>query len=827
MPTANSKKFILFISSIVLLSFGTVKLVQACAGGEPDPYDEYPSFFFNSLNQDAAMQPFYFTTLLSYYTDQQSWYYYDNKNDVPFTAIPDQNINEWKAYTNNAAIDSDIDSFIYTYPIVVPMMCRLSLSSGKEFKTDDAYSHNTFLRWLMKSKDINAASYIFYAKKCEDQTRPLDDYYDNNDHKYKSPQRSIDTVNQLIEEGLGLYNNTDNEFLKWRYRYQVLRLAFYSNQYDRTLQLYTKLVGDKTATNVMYARCLGMKAGAIFHTGDKVRAAYLYSKVFDASDDMKVKSYSSFRWAVSGHTDSVLDLCTNAHEKAVLYIMKGLYAYDGTGLDDPEILNDAYKNDPSVKGLDIVMTRAINKTEDYYLQQKLILSQLDLFRYNGYSSMDDNGKSAKDSLTNVYDTYLGKLNDFAQKVVKDGKTNDVAYWQLASSYTYYMMGNQEGCKKWLDMAAAGKMTDVQHDVHDVINILYTMHNDNGIITPKTEAALLPSLKWVESRSKKESRFRKVYGDVLVSVMSSQYLRQGDTTKAIYAMSRAANKDTASDYNGDFTYEPAGTLLDRMSAKKLQEVQAFLQKSGKTPYEQWLIRNTEYNFNVLKELEGNKYIRELDFDKAIVALKAISKAQQDKFILPDFLISHVTDYTDWNTSDSANLYNRLQFSTIMADLQQKVKDPKDSRSAYQYANALYNMSYYGKAHYAYDYAHSSTDDNAYFASVGRAKLPAYEQEYYNVSLALKYYAQAFDNSTDKEFKARCLFLAAKCWQKSAPVPANSADHYDYYGTLDGDAYYHNALKNPYFTQFTTQYKTTKFYESAYGSCSYLRDYVKGK
>jgi len=823
----NSKRYIIIISSIALLVFGAIKLVKACAGGEPDPYDEYPSFFFNSLNQDAAMQPFYFTTLLAYYTDQESWYYQDNKNDLPFTDMPDQNINEWKSYTKNAVADSDIDSFIYTYPVAVPMMCQLSLSSGKPLKADDAYSNNTFLKWLMKNKDINVANYIVFAKKCEEQTKPLNDYYDNVDHQYKQPQRGADTSNQLIDEGLILYKKCDNDFLKWRYRYQVLRLAFYSNQYAKTIQLYNELVGDKTAANVMYARCLGMKAGALFHTGDKVHAAYLYSKVFDASDDMKIKSYCSFRWAVSGNIDSVLDLCNNAHEKAVLYIMKGLYAYNGSDLDDPEILNAAYENDPSVKGLDIVMTRAINKMEDYYLQQKLILSQIDLFRYSNYGGIDDNGKSAKDSLTNVYDAYLGKLNDFAQKVVKDGTTNDVAYWQLASSYIYYIMGDQKNCKKWMNATSNSRMTNVEHDVHDVINILYTMRNDNGIITAKTEAALLPSLKWVENRSKKEVRFKKVYGDVLVSVISSQYLRQGDTIKAIYAMSRAANKDTASDYNGDFTFDPAGMLLDRMSAKKLQEVQVFLKKTDKTPYEQWLLHNTEYSFSVLKELEGNKYIRELDFDKAVVALKAVSKEQQDKFALPDFLISHVTDYSDWNTNDSANIYNRLQFATIMADLQQKVKDPKDSRSAYQYANALYNMSYYGKAHNAYDYYHSSTDDNAYFASAGRAKLPEYEQEYYNVSLALKYYTQAFDNSTDKEFKARCLFLTAKCWQKSAPVPKGSPDSYEYYGTLDGQAYYKNALTNPYFKQFTTQYKTTKFYESAYGSCSYLRDYVKGK
>jgi hypothetical protein len=134
-----------------------------------------------------------------------------------------------------------------------------------------------------------------------------------------------------------------------------------------------------------------------------------------------------------------------------------------------------------------------------------------------------------------------------------------------------------------------------------------------------------------------------------------------------------------------------------------------------------------------------------------------------------------------------------------------------------------MTYYGKAHHAFDYYRHSTDDFSYYATPQRAQLPPYMQQYYSAQEALKYYMIAYANTTDAEVKARCLYLAAKCWQKNAPLPENMKGERYYF--LSGDnSYYVNALHNPYFKQLK-DYKTTRFYGSAVSTCSYLRDYVK--
>ncbi len=190
-------------------------------------------------------------------------------------------------------------------------------------------------------------------------------------------------------------------------------------------------------------------------------------------------------------------------------------------------------------------------------------------------------------------------------------------------------------------------------------------------------------------------------------------------------------------------------------------------------------------------------------------------------LPDVMVSHILDGQEWNASDKAVTYDKLRFAKRMLELQQLlVKNPADGRAAYQYANGLYSMSYYGKAHHAFDYYRNSSSEYAYYNDGDRAKLQLHEQEYYNVHTAERYYVQAFENSTDKEVKARCLFMAAKCLQKNCMVKANSS-RYD----RDEAAYYRSTFKNPYLQKLKETYYDTKFFTNAVGTCSYFRDYVK--
>ena len=95
-------------------------------------------------------------------------------------------------------------------------------------------------------------------------------------------------------------------------------------------------------------------------------------------------------------------------------------------------------------------------------------------------------------------------------------------------------------------------------------------------------------------------------------------------------------------------------------------------------------------------------------------------------------------------------------------------------------------------------------------------------------AQEYFEKAMAASNDKNFKARCLFMMAKCSQKQIHKPqydefANKYDEMD----IAEKKYFDNFKHNKYFPQLVKEYGNTPFYKEAFNSCSYLSDFVKKK
>ncbi|MBC7865374.1 MAG: hypothetical protein IAF38_20530, partial [Bacteroidia bacterium] len=77
---------------------------------------------------------------------------------------------------------------------------------------------------------------------------------------------------------------------------------------------------------------------------------------------------------------------------------------------------------------------------------------------------------------------------------------------------------------------------------------------------------------------------------------------------------------------------------------------------------------------------------------------------------------------------------------------------------------------------------------------------------NCSNALNYYLLAAENSEDKEFKAKCTFMAAKC-ELNASYSKKGLGEDKYFGILQKD------------------FSKTKYYSEILKECSYFRYYVK--
>jgi len=134
-----------------------------------------------------------------------------------------------------------------------------------------------------------------------------------------------------------------------------------------------------------------------------------------------------------------------------------------------------------------------------------------------------------------------------------------------------------------------------------------------------------------------------------------------------------------------------------------------------------------------------------------------------------------------------------------------------------------MTYYGHAWRLVQYGRSGSD--GYYIPNDAT---GFQKEYYGCFKAKEYFEKAMNTSSDKNFKARCLFMMAKCVQKNIRQPqyGDFGDQYIKYDAAKDD--YFNLFKtNKYFPQLVKEYSNTAFYKEAYNSCSYLRDFVNKK
>lgn len=781
----------------LILSFAIYKIVIACSDG-PDPYDYYPQFFPPSVNAEPGFNTFNYTGWIKYYDE-----WYDRPDAAP---IADLNLQAWNDYTKAGIPVADLDSFVYTYPYASLSNLYYHLEKAKPLSLEPDVAANGFTRWFLKSKDLEALGYLMYAKQCEPLVNSAGDW--------EAPASDTAARGKMIRNGLQLHKAAKNDAIKERYAFQVLRMAFLNEQSRRTLELYTSLVGDdKKNGSEMFLRSLGYKAGALFKLNRKTEAAYLYSIIFDNSDAMKRSAYLSFDWATTADVRPVLALCKTPHEKAVVHLMDGLNEYE-EGLPK---LKAAYAADPAVRGLNVLFTREINKVEERYNQDRL-LAQRNLStgmwyfdRYMGespYQSQEEKSRRGK------WKSYLPQLIAFGNQVVADGKAGKPGIWKLATGYLYLV--NDEYDKAAASFANAGKgaLSTEERSLQEVLGAVLLVRK-SGKLDAKAEAELLPQLQRIEQRAAKDPVYAKIYRDILSTLIATAYLQNRDTVKAVYTLGRVDKQDDKFVVSSEYLDLP-GSLLERMSIPKLQELQSFYENKGKSAWERWLTQNSSYTAESLKEFEGTKYIRSYQWAKAIQVLQ---QGVTDGDGFPSPFISQIPDLVYPDSNVRVAMYGKLQFAKEMQELQGKT----DAASLFRYGCGLYNMSYYGWANRAFTYYRSTVDEQAYYDDPIRRALPKEFQEYYGVMSAEGYFKQAAASATDKELKAQALFMAAKCWQKRCPAPVGQ----ERWQWSNDSTYYKNALKNPYFEKLRAESAGSEFYQDAKTQCSYLGDYVKRK
>ena len=798
----NLKIFLTVCVSCFFISFP--QNIIGC-GPDADPYDYYTSFFHQNLPDAKGYRPFYYTGYN---------FLYDEAEPV---STSDVLAKEWAGYCGSPVTTPDAKSFVTQFAWKDLNNLYFNLEKNQPLKIPDSVNRNSMTRYFLKNKSLEALGYIMFAKKTEQFTV-------GNAENWEAPEKDSIKMDKLIKNGFQLLSVTKQDFIQLRYIYQVMRLAHYSGRYNDVINWYDKYaVSNTDNTSVLKNLCLSLKAGALFRKGNNREAAYQFSKAFAATEVKRISNFLGFGWSIKHGEDRniYLALCKTDAEKAS---MLALFAMSSTASETRTMKEIFRLNNAANDELEVLATREINKLEEKYLTPLLEKEK------GGKAIYFSWGETTTDSAFTDNNRQAVELMRLLHELGGKGTLKNAGLFETGAAYTAYMLKDYATAKNYLASAQKMTLTQKQKDQWVLTNLLVTI-NEKEKIDAAFEEQLLPSIQWLEEKAKTEkaivtknaeiSQWSLFYRNLLSQVLAIRYHQQGDFVKEALCVGTAYHilKDVV-----EFSYwegDAVDFLRKKLESKDVEKLYTLMTSKNPSAFEHYLItHNTIKNTNVI-DFAGTAYLRENDYANAIAWFK---KSNEKKIIDKNPFIDLLYDQESSLVSEKGST-TKIAFATEMARLQKAAVTDKINAAKlyYKYALGLYNTTYYGHTWELVQYYRSGSD--GYYMP---ANANSFQKEYYGCYKALEYFEKAMNASSDQNFKARCLFMMARCSQKQLRMPQYEDYAFDYEKMTPAENKYAMDFKNnKYFPKFIKEYSGTPFYKEAVTSCSYLRDFIKRK
>lgn len=799
------KLFLLVCINAVALCFPYN--IIGCAGGEADPYDYYVSFYAKNNSNVQGYTPFY-------YTDVQ--FLYEEKEPV---TTSDVTAAEWVGYGNNSFSKKDAIEFVAKYERKHLANLYYHLEKNQPLQLPDSIKNNGMTNWFMKNKDLEALGYIMYAKQVEPNV--LGDWT-----AWEPIQRDKEKMAKLQKNGIQLYNVARNDFIKLRFAYQVVRLAHYAGRYDEAITNYDQLVKPNPTKSILQDLSLSLKAGALSHTGNKNEGAYIFSQLFSKNEVMRISNYMSFDWSVKRFDEknrqAVLALAKTNEERANVL---GLFAL-GSNNNELKTLQAIQKLTPNAPVLEVLMVRELNKLEENYFTPEneskkkgpLAIRQY----YNGESS---------DPSANEWKAAVPAFAAFCQDVAKQKSTANKGLYSVAAAHALLIGKDFAGARKQLDDAKKLNLSSSLQDQWAMTNLLLTI-NSQPSIDKNFEEQIYPSLQWLQKKAESNNDYALFYRRIFSDILAPRYQQLSTADNVKYLLCVGTSEWIQKTYvkqGWGFWLSSAEILRNDLSADQIQQLLALLNSSKLNPMEKFMVSNNTFSKDDVNDVTGTALLREFKFAEAEKWFAKIPASYYSQEPYATYLIANpfadLIEDTHAPTTQDTKKYTKLSFTQKMMQLERDLAKATDAEKKaqlnYELAKGLYGMSYWGNSWILTQYGWGGGET----LPMDQSKLKPGEKEYYGVYKARDHYQQAYTLSKDPNFKARSLFMVAKCEQKQIPGPTWASNtSYDDYEKAQ-KAQQKKMKQSPHFTTLAKQYSNTAFYKEAVNTCSYLKDFVR--
>lgn len=512
------------------------------------------------------------------------------------------NTREWQAFMGGSVKETDVYTLLYE-------------TSPDDYAAGKISAGNTFFNALRHPKNAQLLDYVGFAKTCEYALSGLSEV---------PAGASVDALKQ----GRSLFAKSTNAFIKLRIAYQILKL---SREDKEKTQQFNFI--DKNAPAGAWVRDMALYRFAVSQNHQSPQCQYWLSKAFDGCRWNKEWLMYYFNAA---QLPKILPFTRDNHERAVLQTMAGI-KYKGKAIND---LQKSWQYDPTYPALSLLLTREINKLENWLLTPKLTDKTA---RFEMSSEAEE--KTTTDALLRSDLAYLHQLYDFVNKALTSGKTPDPDFWRLSAAHLMLLDGDFAKTHEHLKQIAAPETLPSRLKIQYQITELLAELLDRKTITPETEEKIPPIFNLLDKAQNQIGDAEKLQSQLAI-FLSDAFIKRGSVAKGALLLSRSYQDWPCRFGNRVFYLK----LLETAGPADYDELLALLSRSPRTSFERWLTAipvpyeyarwerdydeasgkyipvkppaNAKWDLNVIREFKARHYIWEDRLDSAYLIVKDI-------------------------------------------------------------------------------------------------------------------------------------------------------------------------------------------------------------
>ena len=796
----NSKRLVALFLSLVMV-FHSI----ACGWGYYMGYDMLfdRAIVFNKSQKNATYNAWYYNQELYNYENQQL-----------------ENAENWSDFLEGAYRKEDLIPFIYRGDI--------------KFNTRDkeilSLRRNRLHPLKSPSKESQFVDCILFALRVEIlmekyQPDPWDD----------SPQKiNLADFTPLINIANARINSSQDQFLKERYAFQLIKLLRYSKQYNLCTTSFKKHFTNKTSMISFWA--MEHFAGALAMLNKQPEANYYFAKVYLNCPQKRSSSYLSMKLSSISDFSRTLNLCQNLEEKMALYYIHAMQSKTLALVDLKEITENLGNHEYA----QIIMSHELNKLEKILLNKSL----------NEVEQEEDTELLIELSeLKNQTPAYLRELIKLNTKMLDLDDSSQ--FWHLSLAYLYYLNKKYADCS--IVLSTIDKSTpEIQKqfeiiylinyiDQHPLLNKAQEDHLGEVLFSLNNENPSYPLLSGGQElmwNYTNESFLDEEYNTINEFIFRK--LAQRNQNKNSFLATIFSGKTFQYDLRRNITaLHDEGEKLNNFLID-IADIDRIIGDIKRTPESKLSIFAASYYFQkpVFTYSDEDPSINKITFEeceqqllelKATMLLRDPLKIDQCLDLYSKLPSSHFVDYVVYgnpfvfsaktpNFSNHELLEDRLPKMTRL-EFAQRIKkltsSPMTAQNAFQVGVAYYNASYYGLQWklLAYFRPYELT-----YAPNGNVDMKTAEK-YLKMALSL--------GGLDRERQAQTYFMLARCEQNRYTF-LNGEISENYYSEPDRFFQYFYKMKGAgamsNFKKLANEYRTTALYNEIIRECKYFEYYL---